>query len=586
MLVAAAAAWRVWERAKAADRKAAADAERLELALAGAGLGLWDRHLPTGVGVVDARWSEMIGYAPGELETNSRIWQSMVHPDDLPLVLQALQRHFDGHEPMYHCEYRLRHKNGSWVWILARGKVTERDAQGTPVRIVGTHMDVTERKATEEALRRSEERLALVMRASNDGAWDWNMQTGETHYSPRWWEMLGYAVDELPADATLWQRLIHPDDRPRVMAVAAQALKDGHSHYEVEVRFVHKDGHHVPVLGRVYMLRDAQGKAVRVSGVNTDLTERRRFENSLRESEERFRSLTALSSDWYWEQDADFRFVRIHAGQEQLRGLGQQNLGRTRWEVGALNKNEADWAAHRAVLQAHQPFHHFEMQRTALDGGPLWVSISGMPIFDGQGTFQGYRGVGRDITAHKLAQEEIQRLAFHDALTGLPNRRLLVDRLQHALAATGRTQRHGALLFIDLDEFKALNDRCGHETGDMLLKQVANRLNGCVRAIDTVARLGGDEFVVVLEELDADVQRAAERTTRIGEHILAQLNQPYQLGSQMHHCTPSIGAALFSGPGASVDALLRDADAAMYRAKAAGRNQLRLHGREQVFAPS
>ena len=568
------------------DRKAAADAERLELALAGAGLGLWDRHLPTGVGVVDARWSEMIGYAPGELETNSRIWQSMVHPDDLPLVLQALQRHFDGHEPMYHCEYRLRHKNGSWVWILARGKVTERDAQGAPVRIVGTHMDVTERNATEEALRRSEERLALVMRASNDGAWDWNMQTGETHYSPRWWEMLGYAVDELPADATLWQRLIHPDDRPRVMAVAAQALKDGHSHYEVEVRFVHKDGHHVPVLGRVYMLRDAQGKAVRVSGVNTDLTERRRFENSLRESEERFRSLTALSSDWYWEQDADFRFVRIHAGQEQLRGLGQQNLGRTRWEVGALNKNEADWAAHRAVLQAHQPFHHFEMQRTALDGGPLWVSISGMPIFDGQGTFQGYRGVGRDITAHKLAQEEIQRLAFHDALTGLPNRRLLVDRLQHALAATGRTQRHGALLFIDLDEFKALNDRCGHETGDMLLKQVANRLNGCVRAIDTVARLGGDEFVVVLEELDADVQRAAEHTTRIGEHILAQLNQPYQLGSQMHHCTPSIGAALFSGPGASVDALLRDADAAMYRAKAAGRNQLRLHGREQVFAPS
>jgi diguanylate cyclase (GGDEF)-like protein/PAS domain S-box-containing protein len=568
------------------DRKAAADAERLELALAGAGLGLWDRHLPTGVGVVDARWSEMIGYAPGELETNSRIWQSMVHPDDLPLVLQALQRHFDGHEPMYHCEYRLRHKNGSWVWILARGKVTERDAQGAPVRIVGTHMDVTERKATEEALRRSEERLALVMRASNDGAWDWNMQTGETHYSPRWWEMLGYAVDELPADATLWQRLIHPDDRPRVMAVAAQALKDGRSHYEVEVRFVHKDGHHVPVLGRVYMLRDAQGKAVRVSGVNTDLTERRRFENSLRESEERFRSLTALSSDWYWEQDADFRFVRIHAGQEQLRGLGQQNLGRTRWEVGALNKNEADWAAHRAVLQAHQPFHHFEMQRTALDGGPLWVSISGMPIFDGQGTFQGYRGVGRDITAHKLAQEEIQRLAFHDALTGLPNRRLLVDRLQHALAATGRTQRHGALLFIDLDEFKALNDRCGHETGDMLLKHVANRLNGCVRAIDTVARLGGDEFVVVLEELDADVQRAAEHTTRIGEHILTQLNQPYQLGSQAHHCTPSIGAALFSGPGASVDALLRDADAAMYRAKAAGRNQLRLHGREQVFAPS
>lgn len=566
--------------------------ERLELAVAGAGVGVWDRHLPSGRGFVDARWCEMLGYPPGEMPSDRNAWRGMVHPQDWPLVQEALDQHFRGNAAMYECEYRIRHKQGHWVWVLTRGRLTERDASGAPVRIVGTHMDITDRKRTEEELARnaellrsSEERLALVMRASNDGAWDWNMLTGETHYSPRWWEMFGYAIGELPADATLWRRLIHPDDLPRVMQVAAEALASGQSNYEVEVRFCHKDGHLVPVHGRVYMLRDANGKAIRVSGTNTDLTERKQFEQTLRESEERFRSLTELSSDWYWEQDADFRYVRITASVEKMRILDKDSLGKTRWELDAQNNDGVDWVAHRALLEAHLPFHDFEVQRIDPQGQPVWMSVSGRPFFDAQGVFAGYRGVGRNITENKLAQEEIRRLAFHDVLTGLPNRRLLMDRFQHALAATARSLRHGALLFIDLDNFKELNDRYGHEAGDLLLQQVAQRLTGCVRAMDTVARLGGDEFIVVLEDLDAAPAQAAAQTARVGEDMLAVLNQPYRLGAHMHQCSPSIGAALFCGEQCSVDELLKRADQAMYSAKAAGRNRLRFHAQAGVATP-
>src|SRR5690606_17986434 len=165
-------------------------------------------------------------------------------------------------------------------------------------------------------------------------------------------------------------------------------------------------------------------------------------------------------------------------------------------------------------------------------------------------------------------------LAFYDELTGLPNRRLLRDRLAHALATSRRTQEHGALLFLDLDNFKDLNDTLGHDQGDRLLEQVAQRLAACVRASDTVARLGGDEFVVVLEELDANRTEAAARAESVAQKILDALNEPYTLAGAQHHSTPSLGITLFGARDEKVDELLKQADLAMYQAKAAGRNTL------------
>ncbi|MDX8399666.1 MAG: EAL domain-containing protein [Gallionellaceae bacterium] len=196
-------------------------------------------------------------------------------------------------------------------------------------------------------------------------------------------------------------------------------------------------------------------------------------------------------------------------------------------------------------------------------------------IKDQNGSITNYVATFHDITKNKEAEEEIKYLAFNDPLTQLPNRRLLTDRLQHAFSYCARTGKAGALLFIDLDNFKTLNDTLGHDIGDLLLQQVAQRLKTCVRNGDTVARFGGDEFVVILEGLSEQALEAAAQTEDVGEKILATLNHTYQLSEHEYHSTPSIGATLFSGKDDGIDELFKQADIAMYQAKKAGRNRLR-----------
>ena len=335
----------------------------------------------------------------------------------------------------------------------------------------------------------------------------------------------------------------------------------------------------------VYIRRTPAGRYIEVrtrmldGGVRvrtfTDVTDYLSIQEALRQSEARWRSLTQLSSDWYWEQDAEFRFVRFDGSVEREHGMPDHELyGFRRWELPHTGVSEAQWRAHRAQLEAHEVFHDFEMQRTAPDGSPVWASVSGEPIFDAEGRFTGYRGVARNITDRKRAEAEIQRLAFYDELTGLPNRRLLLDRLEQAARLGARGGAHGALLFLDLDNFKGINDTMGHEWGDGLLVQVGERLAGCVRGSDTVARLGGDEFVVVLQGLPAGAAQAAALAEAVAHKVLAALGQPYSVRGRTMHSTPSIGIALFQGTGVPVPELLQRADLAMYQAKSRGRNTL------------
>jgi diguanylate cyclase (GGDEF)-like protein/PAS domain S-box-containing protein len=204
---------------------------------------------------------------------------------------------------------------------------------------------------------------------------------------------------------------------------------------------------------------------------------------------------------------------------------------------------------------------------------PKWLSISAVKGDDGVVTH--YVGSHIDITERKASEERIQHLAFYDHLTDLPNRLLLIDRLKQALASSTRSSREGALLYIDMDNFKNLNDTLGHDIGDLLLQQVTQRLKSCIREGDTVARLGGDEFMVMLLDLSEQPIEAAAQTEAIGEKILVALNRPYQLDSYVHHCTASIGATLFSDHKQAIDELIKQADIAMYQAKKAGRNTLR-----------
>jgi diguanylate cyclase (GGDEF)-like protein/PAS domain S-box-containing protein len=217
--------------------------------------------------------------------------------------------------------------------------------------------------------------------------------------------------------------------------------------------------------------------------------------------------------------------------------------------------------------------HRFEWIHTKADGTNFVAEVT-LSIID-PANRQIINCVWRDITDRKTTENKLQHLAFYDQLTGLPNRRLLMDRLQHALTSSKRIGRSGALLFLDLDNFKTLNDTLGHDIGDMLLQQVAQRLVSCVRKDDTVARVGGDEFVIVLEFLNENSQNALDQTEAISEKLMATFRQKYHLDMHEYSCTPSIGITIFNGHHASIDELMKQSDIAMYQAKQAGRNTMR-----------
>jgi diguanylate cyclase (GGDEF)-like protein/PAS domain S-box-containing protein len=300
--------------------------------------------------------------------------------------------------------------------------------------------------------------------------------------------------------------------------------------------------------------------------------QRKQAEEALRQSEARFRSLTQMSSDFFWETDAQHRFTQMVHGPGYFSSeMTTFALGKRAWELASVSPDEAGWSAHRACFESHVAFRDFELARR-IGGSVRHFSISGEPRFGPDGAFLGYRGVGRDITEIALARERIASLAYRDPLTGLANRSILTPSLTRAME---RARRHGsklAALFMDLDGFKQVNDDHGHDAGDRVLIEVAQRLRAGLRASDLVARLGGDEFFVVLE----DVQEQTQVET-VARKLLCELARPYPLGpGKTARISASIGVSLYPDQAADPEMLVKHADTAMYGAKQAGKNAYRV----------
>lgn len=368
-----------------------------------------------------------------------------------------------------------------------------------------------------------------------------------------------------------WLKALHVDDVAGIVAVWAECVATGNV-YSEEFRVIHiGTGQYRWHSVTAKPVRDDAGTITKWYGIATDIHERKVADARANLLASRLDTTIESMSDGFVMLDREWRVIYINGTAERLIQRARSDLlEKVLWdEFPALVESRIYGECQRALATGFGA--EFEIFSTLF---AHWFEIKIYPSADVVSIHF------RDISGRKTAEAEIRRLAFHDQLTGLPNRQLLRDRLQHALLMTKRALRVGAVMFIDLDNFKTLNDTRGHDKGDLLLQQLAGRLTACVSEIDTVARLGGDEFVVLLEDLSADALVAATQAELICEKILVALNEPCELGGFQHTGTASIGVTLLDSEVSCIEEVLKRADLAMYRAKAAGRNAIRFYDPE------
>ncbi|MDR7305309.1 EAL domain-containing protein [Rhodoferax saidenbachensis] len=429
--------------------------------------------------------------------------------------------------------------------------------------------DVTERSAAQDELRASEARFRNLLQNLPSVAVQGYTPDGTiTYWNHASERLYGYTTAEA-VGRNLFETIV-PNALRKPMRDALQDMaSSGEVIVPAELVLVHKNGKDVPVFSSHAAVHNPAEQA-EFFRFDIDLADRKRTEEELRVAATAFEAQEGMLVT-----NAKREILRVNQAFTRISGYEDHEvIGKTPslfssgWHDNAFYAEMNDKLARDGTWQG-------ELWNRRKNGEvyPQWMHITA--VTDESKQLTHYVATVTDITQRKAAEDQIRQLAFYDPLTGLPNRRMLMDRLQHALAGSARSGACGALLFIDLDHFKTLNDTLGHDKGDLLLQQVAQRLMEAVREEDTVARLGGDEYVVMLEGLDAMREVAAAQATAVGEKLIAALNAPFGLAGHEYHSTPSIGLTLYSGHEVGIDELLKQADLAMYQAKNAGRNGLR-----------
>jgi diguanylate cyclase (GGDEF)-like protein/PAS domain S-box-containing protein len=549
--------------AKRAEAALRASEERLDLAVQAAQSGLWDWNILDSTTYFSPQFKEILGYAADADFRSLFFFSDHLHPEDRERAMAAMARCVEGDEP-FDCEYRLRRADGTFVWVHARGRAV-RDARGTAVRFAGSVIDISDRKAVEERLRESESHFRHLVETANDLVWAVDREGRWTYLSPRATrQIFGCEPEDM-----LTERLVESQpeaDRDRTSAMLARVMDDGTaSHFETVHR--NRKGADVVLSLNATPLRNARGAVVGVTGTATDITELKAKEHELSEAlAEQQLIFDAVSEGLALVRDRTIQ--KCNAKFADMLGYSSAEL------VGkpslTFYADPAEWdyvgrQSHAAMAQGR--VFETELLVRRKNGSVFWCELRGRAIDQGA-VDEGSIWVMFDISARKEREQRIQHLADHDALTGLLNRRLLEDRLQQSITLARRNDALVAVMLIDLDGFKAVNDQFGHLMGDYALRTVARRLRECVRESDTVARLGGDEFVVLLSG-----QRVPEDSSLVAEKILSGLTEPVAAGGRHFEIGASIGISIYPRDGTTPEALLKHADAAMYRVKEAGKNR-------------
>lgn len=488
-------------------------------------------------------------------------------PEEYENIQAAFQKTLKGEASNF--ELTFMRKSGELFPVIV-SPAAVKDREGEIVCYTASVKDITERKQAEQEIQDQQDRINGLIESAMDAivSADENQNIiifnhgAEQMFGHRAADIIGQPLDLLLPIRYRETHSKHVDEFGKTGVTTRTMNRPGQSYG------LRANGEEFPFEASISRVEVA-GKLI-YTAILRDTTMRKQTEAELRIAAAAFESQEGMLIT-----DANGVILRVNRAFTETTGYtSEEAVGQTP-RLLQSGRHNADF--YRAMWEA--------INRTGTWQGeiwdrrkngeiyPKWLTISAVKGADGSVTH--YVGSHIDITERKASEERIKHLAFYDPLTLLPNRRLLLDRLDQALASSTRSGREGALMFIDLDNFKTLNDTLGHDIGDLLLQKVAQRLLTCVREGDTVARLGGDEFVVMLEDLSQDTLEAAAQTEAVGKKILATLGQPYQLATHEYHSTPSIGATLFTDHQAEVEVLFKQADISMYQAKKAGRNTLR-----------
>lgn len=553
------------ERSRIQERLTQSE-ERWRFALEGAGDGVWDWHPESGEAIFSPRWTAMLGYAPGQFGNDIGAWRERVHPDDKPRMDAAFDDFLSGRNHELKFEQRMRCRDDQWKWTLVRGMVAARDDAGKPQRLIGTLTDVSETHLLTEKLQQSHDLLEKLSAQVPGALCQFRLYPdGRTRIpfaSRAFAEVFELEPRQVRDNATPMFERTHPDD----YATLIGAIHDSAFHLRPlrhEYRVV------LPNQGEGWRLVEARPERLGDDstlwhGFVTDISERHRREEALR--------LAATVFDIVDEAllvtDPENHIIAVNPAFTVITGY-------TAAEV--LDHNP------RILSAGTQPAAEFrDMWQSLHDKGSwqgeiwnrkkdgevyvVWLSIK--LVRDAHGKVTHHVAVFSDISERKAREQNILHQAHHDPLTDLPNRALFGERLSQALLRARREGQRMALMFLDLDRFKPVNDTLGHAVGDLLLQEVAQRLVATVRESDIVARVGGDEFIVLLPTLDL-----ADDALPVAGKVIGALEAPFTIGEHHLEISASIGIALYPEQGDNEETLTHHADIAMYHAKKAGRGQ-------------
>ncbi|PKN11055.1 MAG: hypothetical protein CVU70_00785, partial [Deltaproteobacteria bacterium HGW-Deltaproteobacteria-5] len=517
--------------------------------------------------------SRLLGYPKEELLGTT--FRKQVNEKDTALLYEAFGKIFTTGMPVRDIAYKAIRKSGEVRYSEITGFPIQ-NQKGEVVGFRGIGRDITERKRMEEALRQSEVKYRTILEEMDEAYFEVDLSGNYTYVNDAISRLLGYPQEELLG--TTFRKQVNEKDMALLYDAFGKIFTNGKPVRDISYKAIRKDGEirYAEIAG--FPIQNQKGEVIGFRGIGRDVTERKRMEEILRQSEQRYRTILEEMDDAYFEVDLTGNYTYVNDAISRLLGYPQEELLGTTFRK---QVNEEDTAllydAFGKIFTNGKPVRDIAYKAIRKDGEVRYAEIAGFPIQNQKGEVIGFRGIGRDVTERKRSEEQIRHMATHDALTELPNRMMFGQLLNHAIQAAKRNKRQLAVLFIDLDRFKIINDTLGHEAGDLLLQTIAARFRQTLRAMDVVARLGGDEFIILVEEVDNPGQLVT-----VAQKILSAAMKPVSLMGEECRVTASVGISMYPEDGEDEQVLMKTADKAMYFAKEEGKNNYQFYSEDMT----